>query len=81
MAGLGIPLSSLTMALLVFPAVWDWYVRWRERRRGFYTIWEDNMIQLALSLTRLETGWLRQHPELADRLKPIPGLKRSRSRG
>jgi hypothetical protein len=73
-AGFGVPLAKLTMALLVFPAVWDWYVQWRERRRGFYAIWEVNMIQLGLALTRAETGWLRQRPDLARMLRPIPGL-------
>jgi len=73
-AGFGIPLAKLTMALLIFPAVWDWYVRWRERRRGFFTIWEVNMVQLGLAMTRAETGWLRQRPDLAGRLQPIPGL-------
>ena len=66
--------SKLTMAMLVFPKVWDWYVRWRERRRGFYTVWEVNMVQLGLALTRSDTGWLRQRPDLASRLKPIAGL-------
>lgn len=73
-AGFGVPLAKLTMALLIFPAVWDWYVRWRERRRGFFTIWEVNMVQLGLAMTRAETGWLRQRPDLAGRLQPIPGL-------
>jgi len=73
-SGFGVPLAKLTVALLVFPAVWDWYVQWRERRRGFYTIWEVNMIQLGLALTRAETGWLRQRPDLAHMLQPIPGL-------
>lgn len=73
-AGLGVPPGKLTLALLIFPAVWDWYVQWRERRRGFYTIWEVNMLQLGLALARSETGWLRQHPNFATRLKPIPGL-------
>lgn len=36
-AGLGLRREQLTLALLVSPAVWDWYVQWRERRRGFYT--------------------------------------------
>src|SRR3546814_472393 len=62
------------MGLLVFPAVLDWYVQWRERRRGFYTVWEANMFQLALALCRVETGWLRQTPDLALRLQPIAGL-------
>lgn len=73
-AGLGVPLAKLSVALLVFPAVWDWYVRWRERRRGFFTIWEVNMVQLGLAMTRADTGWLRQRPDLAHRLRPIPGL-------
>lgn len=73
-AGLGAPLSTLCFAILVFPAVWDWYLQWRERRRGFFTIWEANMLQFALSLTRRGTGWLRQRPDLSARLRPIPSL-------
>lgn len=72
--GLGVPRDKLVMGLLVFPGVWDWYVQWRERRRGFYTVWEVNMLQLGLSLARAETGWLRQSSELAARIQPIPGL-------
>ncbi|WP_311031509.1 hypothetical protein [Mesorhizobium koreense] len=72
--GLGIPVTSLTFAMLVFPSVWDWYLLWRERRRGFYTAWEVDMLRIALALTRVETGWLRQHPELAEHLAPVPGL-------
>lgn len=73
-AGRGLPLGSLTFGLLVFPAVWDWYLQWRELRRGFFTAWEVDMLSIALALTREETGWLRQHPELAGRLVPIDGL-------
>lgn len=73
-AGAGVPRASLAMGMLIFPAVWDWYLQWRERRRGFFTAWEVNMLQLGLALTRIATGWLRQHPELADRLRPIPSL-------
>jgi hypothetical protein len=73
-AGLGVSREKLAIGLLAFPAVWDWYVQWRERRRGFYTVWEVNMIQLGLALTRASTGWLRQCPELGARLHPIPGL-------
>jgi hypothetical protein len=72
--GLGIPVTSLTFAMLVFPSVWDWYLRWRERRRGFYTAWEVDMLRIALALTRVETGWLRQHSELAEHLAPVRGL-------
>ncbi|RZS76658.1 hypothetical protein EV217_4873 [Phyllobacterium myrsinacearum] len=73
-AGCGIKLHALTFGLLLFPAVWDWYLEWRERRRGFFTSWESDMLSVALSLTREETGWLRQHPELANCLVPISGL-------
>ena len=73
-AGLGVDPAKLTIALLVLPAVWDWYLNWREARRGFYTVWEINMLMLAGALTRRETGWLRQSPDLASRLSPIEGL-------
>ncbi len=72
--GRGVPLQSLTFGLLVFPAVWDWYLQWREQRRGFFTAWEVDMLRIAMALTRTETGWLRQSPHLADHLVPIAGL-------
>jgi len=72
--GLGARSGSLCMALLIFPAVWDWYLTWREQRRGFYTAWEVDMLALARSFVRAETGWLWQHPKFGDRLQPIPGL-------
>ena len=73
-AGFGVPLADLTFGYLIFPKVWDWYVQWRERRRGFYTAWEADMLRLAAALTRAETGWIRQTPQLAIQLKPIPNL-------
>jgi hypothetical protein len=73
-SGLGVPRAKLAMGLLVFPAVWDWYIQWRERRRGFFTTWDVNMLQLGLALTREDTGWLRQSPGLGARLQPIAGL-------
>ena len=33
--GFGASLESLTFAMMVFPQVWDWYLNWRERKRGF----------------------------------------------
>jgi len=72
--GYGVPLQHLTLGLLVFPGVWDWYIQWRERRRGFYTAWEVDMLRIALALTRQETGWLRQHAQLVNRVRPIAGL-------
>ncbi|WP_238538997.1 hypothetical protein [Novosphingobium sp. AP12] len=73
-AGLGVPLGQLSFALLIFPRVWDWYVQWREQRRGFFTLWEADMLRNAMAMVRSETGWIRQHPELANRLAPIAGL-------
>jgi hypothetical protein len=73
-AGRGIPLGALTFGLLVFPEIWDWYLQWRERRRGFFTAWEADMLSISLSLSREETGWLCQHPELVQRVVPIDGL-------
>ncbi|KQN05046.1 hypothetical protein ASE85_07735 [Sphingobium sp. Leaf26] len=72
--GCGVPLRNLTFAMLVFPRVWDWYVQWRERRRGFFTRWECDMLRNAMALVRTDTGWIRQHPELTSRLVPIEGL-------
>ncbi len=72
--GHGVPMDRLCFAMLVVPAVWDWYVRWREQRRGFYTAWEVDMLSLVMGLTSAETGWLRQTPSLVDALSPIDGL-------
>lgn len=72
--GFGAPACALTFGLLTVPAVWDWYLQWRERRRGFYTAWEVDMLSLAVALTGEEAGWIAQTPALADRLEAIPGL-------
>lgn len=72
--GLGVPKTQMTLAILAFPAVWDWYLRWRYQRRGFYTAWELNMLTVGMSLVRKDTGWLRQTPALSRRLVPLPGL-------
>lgn len=72
--GLGMPKQQMTLAMLAFPAVWDWYLRWRYQRRGFYTAWELNMLTVAMSLVRKDTGWLRQTPVLNRQLLPFPGL-------
>lgn len=72
--GLGVPAGDLTFAALVMPSVWDWYIQWRESRRGFFTRWEVEMLLLAAAFTRDGFGWLSQSPWLAERLRPIPGL-------
>lgn len=72
--GFGVALADVTFGLLAFPAVWDWYLGWRQKRRGFFTQWESEMLILGASLCRRETGWLRQTPVLAERLTSIEGL-------
>ncbi|KQT65856.1 hypothetical protein ASG54_03390 [Aureimonas sp. Leaf460] len=72
--GHGVELSALTFAMLLFPRVWDWYLQWREERRGFYTRWELDLLAVGLSLLQKETGWIRQMPRLGDHLVPISGL-------
>ncbi|MGG6893773.1 hypothetical protein [Rhizobium sp. BR 315] len=72
--GYGVPVRQLTFGLLLFPGIWDWYLQWRESRRGFYTTWEVDMLRIALAITKQDTGWLRQHPELLQRVQPIAGL-------
>ena len=39
--GLGVPLEKLTFGLLIFPAVWDWYLNWCEQRRGSFLFTND----------------------------------------
>ena len=72
--GMGVPVAHLTTALFVFPEVWEWYLDWCEKRRGFYTSSEKNLLYDIRLLARRRTGWIRQHPRLAGRLKPIEGL-------
>lgn len=72
--GFGVDPKSLTFAMMAFPQVWDWYLQWRERRRGFYTQWEVDLLANAAAFCRETTGWLRQTPRLAGNLRPIPGM-------
>ena len=72
--GLGIPLKNLTFALFVFPSIWDWYLKWRFNRRGFYGSIDHKMHLMLVKMVHSKIGWLRQSPNLAKRLCPIPGL-------
>ncbi len=72
--GFGADPNRLSFAMMVFPQVWDWYLQWREQRRGFYTKWETDMLSIAAALNRVDTGWLRQTPRIADHLTEIEGL-------
>ncbi len=71
---LGTKPHALSLALLVLPSVWDAWLRWREDRRGFYIAGEADLLRLAQALVRPGTGWLRQSPGLAQRLRVIKGL-------
>lgn len=73
-AGLGVPPEKLSLALLVYPSVWDWFLRWRERKRGFFSATETISLYLGKTLLRKHTGWIRQYPRLANNLRPIRGL-------
>lgn len=72
--GFGADPRALTFAMMIFPQVWDWYLQWRERRRGFYTKWEVDLLSIAAAFCREETGWLRQTPRMAGNLREIEGL-------
>lgn len=72
--GRGVDPKLLTFAMMIFPQVWDWYLTWRERRRGFYTKWEVDLLSIAAAFCREETGWLRQTPRIAGNLAVIDGL-------
>ena len=72
--GFGADIQKLCIAMLIFPSVWDFYLQWREARRGFFTAWEVDMLWTGLSLVRNETGWLRQRPDLSHGLQAVPGL-------
>lgn len=68
---MGMKPHTLTLGLLVLPHVWDQWLRWREQRRGFYIAGEADALRLVQALARPGTGWLRQSPHLAQRLRVI----------
>jgi hypothetical protein len=76
--GLGIPVEKLTFGLLVFPAVWDWFLGWREKHRGFITRTETSILYEAKTALRRPTGWIRQHRTLSSAIYPIEGLVSAR---
>ena len=50
--GYGVDPKHLTFAMMIFPQVWDWYLLWRESRRGFYTAWEIDLLSIAAAMCR-----------------------------
>lgn len=71
--GAGVPQKALSLALFSFPQIWDWYLQWNERRRGFFSTWEPSLMITAWQLCG-ENGFVRQQPGLAATLSPIDGL-------
>lgn len=71
--GFGADPACLSFATMIFPQVWDWYLQWRERRRGFFIKWEVDLRVEASALCREETGWLCQTPGIAAHLCEIDG--------
>lgn len=69
--GLGIPDDHLTVALVACPFVVDWFIRFRFEARTQYSAFTIRLLWNFMSMLRAETGWLRQMPQLADRLRPI----------
>jgi hypothetical protein len=69
--GLGVPGENLTVALVACPLVVDWFIRFRFEARTQYTEYTIKLLKGFMSLLRAETGWLRQMPQLVERLQPI----------
>lgn len=71
MSGLCVPDDHLTLALVACPFVVDWFLRFRFEARTQYSSNTLRLLGIFISMLRSETGWLRQMPQLADRLRPI----------
>jgi|SRR5579885_70043 len=69
--GLGVPASHLTLALIACPLLVDWYIRFRCEVRSSYTAWAVGLLQNLASMLAADTGWLRQQPQLAARLRAV----------
>lgn len=69
--GLGLPGGHLALALIACPLIIDWYIRFRCERRTQYTEHAINLLNNFKSMLRPKTGWLRQKPELAARLRSV----------
>lgn len=69
--GLGMLASNLTIALVTCPLLIDWYIRFRCEVRNRYTEHAINILCNIMSLLSPQTGWLRQSPQLASRLRPL----------
>lgn len=69
--GLDVPAAHPTMAMFACPLLLEWALRFGAERAGKYTATAENHLGSVKSLVRPGTGWLRQRPALALRLRPI----------
>ena len=69
--GCGVPLEHLSLALLVFPDFWKWYLEWRKMRRGNFSAAEITILNYARGWLRRKTGWIAQNESLIDGVMPI----------
>jgi integrase len=67
--GLDFPGEHLTLALLACPLMVDWYIRFKAESRGRYTEYIIKLLYNFKSMLRAGTGWLRQQPQLGQRLR------------
>jgi hypothetical protein len=73
--GLGVPPDHLSLALFVCPELVDWFFKFRfETRHGAYNSIAKTMLEHCVALVQTDFGWLRQSPELANRLRPVEGF-------
>jgi hypothetical protein len=79
LCGLGFDKGLFTLAMLTQPAFIDDWLRWMARKRKggeeeeSYSLFDLEILNDLIGHLEPETGWLRQKPELAKNLKPIPG--------
>ena len=69
--GLAVPKEHLTLAFIACPLLIDWYTRFICSVRNEYTDDTICFIRDLMSFLRRRYGWLRQMPQLAQRLRPV----------
>jgi hypothetical protein len=69
--GLGASQEGLTMALIACPLLVDWYMKFRFETRSQYTEHAIRLFDSFKNMLQPRTGWLRQMPQLALRLRPV----------
>jgi hypothetical protein len=69
--GLGATAEDVTLALIACPLLIDWFMKFRFETRSQYTEHAIRLFDCFKSMLQPKTGWLRQRPQLAARLRPI----------